>query len=516
MEHKGIQLNELIGHVNQFTSPSPAASHENILNLMADSFTVVDFLAKAFSQAEDIIAKISEYKTQLADKDNQEKQEINEEIHSLNKTLENFRLSQKHLYILAVEEILNLAKENNWGLCKHNEAVYLYNGCYWKIIEKGNFLLFIGKALLKMGVPEFTAKDHKFWELVYNQFMATGYVSEPPKSTSKVCVNFLNGTLEITSKGTNFRNFNPNDFLRYQLPYEFNPAAIMPKFQKFLDQILPDNDTQKLLSEYLGYIFIPHQILNLEKTLLLYGGGANGKSVIFNIVTALLGQDNISNYSLQNLTNETGYYRALLGDVLCNYASEISGNLQAATFKQLVSGEPLDARLPYGKPFVLKNYAKLIFNTNQLPKSVEFTNAYFRRFIIIPFQVTVPPDEQDPELAAKIIDSELPGILNWVLNGLSNLLKNKKFTTSELAEHMLKSYESESDSVSSFIRETNYVADPLAHYLLKDLYFEYRIFCSEDGYSPLNKRNFHSRLKFLGYNTNRLSKGIIVYITNSL
>lgn len=516
MEHNGIQLDELIGHVKQFTSAPTSTSHDDILIRMADAFTKVDFLAKAFSQAEDINAKINEYKAQLPGKNEEEQNNLKESIKNLQNELVRFRLSQKHLYILAVEEIHTVAKENNWDLCKHNEAVYLYNGCYWKIIEKGKFQLFIGKALLKMGVPEFTAKDHKFWELVYNQFMATGYISEPPKSTSKVLVNFLNGTLEITSKGAHFRNFNPNDFLRYQLPYKFNPAAIMPKFQKFLDQVLPDTDTQKLLSEYLGYIFIPHQILNLEKTLLLYGGGANGKSVLFNIVTALLGQENISNYSLQNLTNQNGYYRAQLGDVLCNYASEISGDLQAATFKQLVSGEPLDARLPYGNPFVLQNYAKLMFNTNQLPKSVEFTNAYFRRFIIIPFQVTIPPDQQDPELATKIIENELSGILNWVLDGLANLLKNKKFTSSPLAEQMLKSYESESDSVSSFIQENNFVADPVAQYLLKDLYSEYRLFCFEDGYSPLNKRNFHARLKFLGYNTNRLSRGIVVYIAKSL
>ena len=94
---------------------------------------------------------------------------------------------------------------------------------------------------------------------------------------------------------------------------------------------------------------------------------------------------------MQSLTNENGYFRAKLANKLVNYASEINGKLESAIFKQLVSGEPVEARLPYGEPFTLKQYAKLIFNCNELPKDVEHTNAYFRRFLIIPFDVTIPP-----------------------------------------------------------------------------------------------------------------------------
>lgn len=138
---------------------------------------------------------------------------------------------------------------------------------------------------------------------------------------------------------------------------------------------MPEEKSQHMLSEYLGYVFIQPTTLKLEKTLLLYGSGANGKSVFFEIVNALLGAENVSSYSLQSLTNDNGYFRAKLADKLVNYASEIKGNLQTAIFKQLVSGEPVEARLP----FSLTKYANLIFNCNELPKDIEHTNAYFRR-----------------------------------------------------------------------------------------------------------------------------------------
>lgn len=149
--------------------------------------------------------------------------------------------------------------------------------------------------------------------------------------------------------------------------------------------------------------------------MLLYGTGANGKSVFYEVVKNLLGEINISAHSLQSLTDNTGYYRAMIANKLVNYASEINGKLETSVFKQLVSGEPVEARLPYGKPFTITKYAKLIFNCNGLPRDVEQTEAYFRRFLSVPFEVTIPEAEQDKQLAQKIVSSELSGVFNWVL-----------------------------------------------------------------------------------------------------
>ena len=62
---------------------------------------------------------------------------------------------------------------------------------------------------------------------------------------------------------------------------------------------------------------------------------------------------------MQSLTNDNGYYRAMIANKLVNYASEINGKLIASLFKQLVSGEPVEARLPYGRPFTLTSMQSL-------------------------------------------------------------------------------------------------------------------------------------------------------------
>jgi putative DNA primase/helicase len=199
------------------------------------------------------------------------------------------------------------------------------------------------------------------------------------------------------------------------------------------------------------------------------------------------------------LTDKTGYYRAEIVNKLLNYASEISKEMNCDLFKKLASGEAFTARSPYGKPFEVRNYAKMIFNANELPKDTEQTNAFFRRFIIIPFNVQIPEAEQDKELHRKIIDSELAGIFNWVLDGLKRLLSNKKFTDCTAIDETLKQYRTESDSVQMFLDENNYQPSSNERMPLKELYQQYRAFCYEDGYRACGKKTFSERIQRLRY-----------------
>lgn len=341
------------------------------------------------------------------------------------------------LIVIAVDEILRLAQYYHWGICKNKDFIYLYNGAYWFNLDSDRFMNFLGEVSHKLGIPELRSRHYEFRKKLLSQFHAVANMPPPKKESESSLINLKNGTLEIGSDGTRLRPFERDDFLTYQLPFSFDPDARAPKFQRYLRTVLPSQELRDILAEYIGYIFIPNNILKLEKTILLYGTGANGKSVFFDVINALLGRENVSTYSLQNLTDKPGYYRAMISNKLVNYASEINRKLDPTLFKQLVSGEPVEARLPYGQPFIMENYAKLIFNTNELPIDVEHTNAYFRRFLIIPFEVVIPESMQDKNLANKIIGKVLPGVLNWVVNGMKHLTQNKTFTQSDIVNNQV-------------------------------------------------------------------------------
>lgn len=434
------------------------------------------------------------------------------QFNDLSKKIEKYKLSKNHYLILCIEQLLKIAKANNWGLCKKNGYIYLYNGSYWSEIDKENFQSFLGNVALKMGVEKFKCKIHTFKDELFKQFMADAYLPTPKTKKNNVLINLQNGTFEITPTKRGLREFNRNDFLTHQLPFEYEPEATAPLFQKYLDEVLPDKEKQKVFAEYCGYIFIKPSVLKLEKMLILYGTGANGKSVFFEILNSLLGVENISNYTLQSLTNDNGYFRAKIANKLVNYASEINGKLETDIFKQMASGEPIEARLPYGEPFILNEYAKLIFNCNELPKDVEHTNAYFRRFLIIGFDVTIPEDKQDKELANKIINNELSGVFNWILQGLDRLLEQKNFSKCEAIENARSEYEKQSDSVKMFIEENEYKTST-DYTSISFLYQQYKGFCIEDGFRNVNKSNFMKRLRHFKILVERKSIGNVAYIT---
>jgi putative DNA primase/helicase len=485
---------------------------DDILQELLKTIGPIDFKLLAFPESEEVQKQFNALESILL-KGGELSENQQFESDKLSKKLKTFKLIKKHYLIICIEQVIAIAEANKWGLCKNNGFIYLFNGCYWIEIGKESFQSFLGKVALKMGVEKFEGKIHTFREDLFKQYMADSYLETPKGKKNCVLINYLNGTLEITPTDRIFREFRQEDFLRHQLPFEYDPKATAPMWQKFLNEVLPDQDKQKVLAEYFGYIFIKPSVLKLEKMLILYGTGANGKSVVFEVFNAILG-NMISNYSLQRLTDGSGYYRAKIGNMLANYASEINGKLETDIFKQMASGEPIEARLPYGDPFILTEYAKLIFNCNELPKDVEHTNAYFRRFLIILFNVTIPEDKQDKQLPQKIIRSELSGVFNWILQGLDRVMEQKNFSKCEAVDNARIDYEMQSDSVQLFINEMGYKTSTTQYVLISELHPKYKMFCNEDGYIPVGKAKFIQRLRHYKIFVNHINKGNVAYLSN--
>ena len=421
------------------------------------------------------------------------------------------KLNNKHYLIISVQEVMRLAKVNKWDLCQKYAFTYVYNGAYWGSIDAAGLTKFLQSAAEKMGVRKYESRFYEFGDKLQKQFNSSAQLTTPEMNNDIVKINLANGTFEISADKQILRDFDSKDFLTYQLPFAYNPEAKAPLFHQFLNKVQPDTDSQKVLAEYLGYVFTPSAKFKLEKALLLYGDGANGKSVFYEIVKALLGPENTCHYSLQSLTTHPAYCRAELGNKLVNYASEINGKMETDTFKQLVSGEDIEARVPYGQPFILKDYAKMIFNCNKLPVNTEQTNAFFRRFIIIPFGVTILESEQDKHLAEKIIKDELSGVFNWVLDGLQRLLKQGRFTDCAAANQQLEEFKRDSDSVRQFIEEYEYEPVTDSSIKQKDLYGEYTLFCKDSGCHPVGLRNFVPRLEKAGFRLSKTNVGKVVF-----
>jgi len=416
---------------------------------------------------------------------------------------------QKHIIVAVIKHLLEFAADRQWNLSRVYDYTYVFNGAFWQQLDKEDMKQFLGKAAIKMGCPDYEILFYEFKEKLLKQFLTAAYLPAPPPEPDKILINLQNGTMEFTPVGWQLRDFAPEDFITYQLPFSHDEYAVCPKFDKYLLEVLPDENSRLVLQEFAGYIFTK---MNLEKMLMLTGSGSNGKSVFFNIISALVGKENILTYSMGLFSHE--YNRAKLTNVLLNYSSEKGTELNPDTFKALVSGEPVHAREPYGKSFTLRNKVRFINNANELPRETEHTDAYFRRYLIIPFDTVIDELHRDINLADTIIRNELSGVFNWLLIGLNRLIEQQKFTSCEKADKALSDFRRQSDSVALFLDEYCYTVskfkEPLA-----DIYSRYKTFCADDGYKPVGKNKFSVRVENKGFEKTRLSSGSIAFLMQS-
>jgi putative DNA primase/helicase len=422
------------------------------------------------------------------------------------------KITQDIYVVIVVDEFVKLFIKINHKIIIKQDQIYIYNGAFWEPVgEKTIKKTLFGVAMLQ-GVPIYKAKHHSFSQQLYKQVLIT-IITFDFNKVEPNRINLQNCTIEFSGTTASVVEFDQKHFLRYQLSFCFDPQAKAPMFQSYLDKVLPDNTVQKVLAEFIGSVFIKKDSgIKLEKALVLFGGGSNGKSVFFEIIQALLGSNNISNFSLGSLTDKTGYSRAQIEDKLLNFASEIDKTMNAALFKQLASNEPVEARHIYGRPHQIKNYAKLAFNTNVLPVVNDNTKAFFRRFIIVPFNVKISEEDQDKELHSKIIENELAGVFNWVIEGLKRVVENKGFTQSDIIDKQVRIYQTESDTVRLFILDKKHTKSIKFMFKLKILFEEYKYFCIENGYKSLNNLDFSKALKIIGFQIKRKNYGRVVNI----
>jgi len=409
------------------------------------------------------------------------------------------------LYITAISRSINIyADKIGSGICTKNDKIYTYTSSYWELQEKDTVKRLASQftSLTDYHSPA-TAQSVTFQNNLYDQILQDGIMNIKNKNTDdKVLINLKNGTLEIDdSMQFRLRGHDKDDFMTYCLPYNYHPDIEAPIWNNFLKEVLPDEELRAILQEFMGYIFINN--LKLEKMLVLFGSGSNGKSVIFEVITALLGKENISSKGLGDVCksgSEGSNHRAGLQDKLLNYGSEIKPkNIDNDIFKALASSEPVTMKILYKDVMDAPLNTKFIFNANTLPTNVEHTGGYFRRFIIIPFENIIPKSKRDPNLHKKIIDSELAGVLNWCIIGTKRLLENEAFTYSDKVESILNRFKMDTNNILQFIEEFSVENDDNKFISNEELYGFYFNFCESNSYKAFSKNNFSKNLISLGY-----------------
>jgi P4 family phage/plasmid primase-like protien len=289
-----------------------------------------------------------------------------------------------------------------------------------------------------------------------------------------------------------------------RIPLRWNPDAACPNIDEFLRTVV-DAECVPVLEEVAGYALYPDQ--PLHKAVMLAGSGRNGKGVYLRIMSALIGPANIAATPPQRLDTDRWAVAQLYGK-LANLVGDVDPRTfrETATFKQATGQDMLQGEHKYAAPFMFTSRALIVAAFNSLPRSVDTTEGFFSRWLVVPFpNQFVDPDEhgdippgcyaKDPELAAKVTTSaELEGFLVRAVAGLARVMKTGRFTRATPITRAETEFRRHADPVRGFLADKA-VAELDAWISRADLHAAFKNWATEAGTAALSAKRFAEKVR---------------------
>lgn len=284
--------------------------------------------------------------------------------------------------------------------------------------------------------------------------------------------------------------------LTNRIEHNFNPAAYSELMDSTLNKLAcQDKDIRALLEECVGYCFYRRN--ELGKAFILTGDKSNGKSTFLDVVTAILGEDNISTLDIKELGDR--FSTSMMFGKLANIADDIGDDFlqgtQVSVFKKVVTGNRIKAERKGQDPFEFAPYVKILASANEIPRMKDKTGAVLRRLVIIPFNATFSKDDPDfdPYIKTKLSKSEpLEYLIALGVKGLDRVLHNKGFTVPTLVQEQLDEYEESNNPIIAFLKDVE--LSELENEPTSDVYRRYNLFCTENSLQAMSAIAFTKQL----------------------
>jgi P4 family phage/plasmid primase-like protien len=300
-------------------------------------------------------------------------------------------------------------------------------------------------------------------------------------------INFQNGMLNI--KTGKLQSHDLDYMSTNQLSYNYEPDANCPKWKQFISDVTDgDISRQNMLQEMFGYCLTGST--KYQKAFFLIGEGANGKSVLLKLLEVMLGDDNVAHVPLSGLTED--FQRVLLHNKNVNIVPELKSRLEGVNqyLKAIIDGETIQGAHKYRPHIQFRPCCKIICAGNEMFTSDDISHGFVRRLNFCRFPVRFEGDNRDLAIKDKL-EQELPGILNWSLEGLRRLEEQGGFTKTSDQDEMLAKFKSFSDNTYDFIEEQgDFDFIPRLR-----LYEKYTSYCYSTGSKSLSSRKFYERIR---------------------
>jgi putative DNA primase/helicase len=288
--------------------------------------------------------------------------------------------------------------------------------------------------------------------------------------------------------------------------YDHRPQAQRRRFEKFLDEIFPgsaaarpedfDNwDAEKqepqlqreLLQEVFGYLI--SRDTRQQKIFLFIGQPRSGKGTLARILRRLLGEQNVIGFSLAALDNDFGAEDLIDKQVAIIGDARLDGSSAKAVAQLLTwSGEdPVTINRKGEKKWQGTLGVRFLIQTNTTLHFSDPSGTIATRFVPILFKESFEGRENE-NLTAELLE-ELPGILNWAIEGWKRLRTKRKFVLTPASREVLNRMKKKAAPMLNFVEEACEVGSELS-WSRDACYAQYVAFCEESKNKPLSRPKF--------------------------
>ena len=318
-----------------------------------------------------------------------------------------------------------------------------------------------------------------------------------------------NGTIDLRTG--NLRPHRREDLMTRMVNVDYDPDTTCPTWLAFLDRVTGgDQDLQTYLQRAVGYTLSGD---TSEQCLFFaHGNGSNGKSTFFGVLSELFGDYGMridaESLMLRHQGGGIPNDLARLPGARFVVSSEISGGhrLNEARVKDLTGGDAMVARFLRAEFFQFKPSLTLWMYGNERPRVHGADHGIWRRIRLLPFTVTIPDEERDPQLSTRLL-AELPGILAWAVRGCLDWQRHG-LPIPAVVRAATDDYRSDMDVIGRFVEE-QCIVHPRATVSASALYQAYEAWCAANGEHAVSQTAFGERLNQRGIGKTRTGRGIL-------
>lgn len=325
-------------------------------------------------------------------------------------------------------------------------------------------------------------------------------------NTDPRLLNTTSCTINLETGDT--KPHDPQDFITACAPTAWDPAAVCPRFEKFIYEIFQgDLEVISFVQRWLGYCVTGE---TREQALVFHvGKGGNGKSTLMRVLGHVLGS-----YATMGaktlLTGKSGISNdvaALMGRrmVTLNETRQ-NEEFDQSQLKELTGGDKLSARFLHKEFFEFAPTHKMQIFTNHEPTIVGEDGGMWRRMLLLRYRVRYGTAAQvatgeyqvlRDEKLEDVLKAEASGVLRWLAKGAEDWYANKLGAPQSVLS-ATAALRDEQDIIGAFLRERT-VKDPAGRIpnsgSPESLYTAYKGWMAENGHKYKGRTNFLKQVR---------------------